>query len=445
MNPIVIVGAGITGCVAGRELARKGAKVILIERDDQVGGLSRTFSYGDSSFDIGPHRFYSNDGRIRSFILETLGDDCETILRRSEVYFFKKYHPWPLRPAVLFNLPASVMLKSAFDLGCMALRSRKGSTESFEDYILANYGPSLYNAFFRDYTQKFLGLDPRSIHADWAREGMRRTIIDESIASRDLFDILKLFFFFKPLQTEFIYPGSGTGEFCRNLAGQILGSGGQILTSQNISSILRSGTRIDAVVIGKETIPVSHLIWTGSLKDACGLLGESCRGLDYLSLLVFNVVLNRPARRDFQWCYYGSRDVIFSRISIPQFFNRKMTPEGKGGLCVEVTCRKDDQYWRNPESLLEAVKRDLCRVGICGAGEIEAVHIEKVAEAYPIYTPGYQDELAKVKDSLGRFVNFLLAGRTGLFWYNNMDESIGNGLKVAQGLSSEMKLAPQLC
>ena len=34
---IVIVGAGITGCVIAYELARRGNWVFLIEKEDQVG------------------------------------------------------------------------------------------------------------------------------------------------------------------------------------------------------------------------------------------------------------------------------------------------------------------------------------------------------------------------------------------------------------------------
>ena len=30
--------------------------------------------------------------------------------------------------------------------------------DTFEDYVLTNYGPSLYNVFFKDFTQKFLNL-----------------------------------------------------------------------------------------------------------------------------------------------------------------------------------------------------------------------------------------------------------------------------------------------
>ena len=45
MKPIVVVGAGITGCVTALELARRGHKVVLIEKDSRVGGLAKTFRH----------------------------------------------------------------------------------------------------------------------------------------------------------------------------------------------------------------------------------------------------------------------------------------------------------------------------------------------------------------------------------------------------------------
>ena len=149
MRPIVIVGAGITGCVIAHELAKIGHEVILIEREAGVGGLARTFRYGGFSFDIGPHRFFSQKPQIIDFIKSILKSDYSTMLRDSEVYFFGRYYPWPLRPAVLFNFPLITTLTSSWDLILMAGRNKKKEPDNFEDYILANYGPSLYNVFFK--------------------------------------------------------------------------------------------------------------------------------------------------------------------------------------------------------------------------------------------------------------------------------------------------------
>ena len=43
----------------------------------------------------------------------------------------------------------------------------------------------------------------------------------------------------------------------------------------------------------------------------------------------------------------------------------------------------------------------------------------------------YLDQLTRNLKLLGAYRNLLLAGRSGRFWYNNMDHSIGQGLTMA--------------
>jgi protoporphyrinogen oxidase len=435
MKPIVIVGAGISGCVVAHGLAKRGYRVILIEKDGQIGGLAKTFRYGDFSFDIGPHRFFTQKQEISDFIQEVLKDNYTIISRNSEVYFLGKYYTWPLRPTVLFDLPFKMTLKSGWDLFLLCVRNSKNKLDTFEDYILRNYGPSLYNVFFKDYTEKFLGYSPRKIHSKWAEEGMKRTIIDERIASRNLFDILKLFLTFKPLQTEFIYPIKGIDVFCKKLTEEIREYGGEILTDAVITDIKCSSGKIEEVSLREKRIEPDRVIWTGSLDVVCKLLKVPYNGLEYLSLILFNIEIDKPLNKIYQWCYYGSKEIIFSRVTMHSLFSKNMAPKGKIGLCVEVTSRQDDKRWSNPKGLTERVKRDLVKVGLVKQLEdIGSVHIERISNAYPIYTLNYSRELKEVKDNLNKFKNLSLVGRTGLFWYNNMDDSIENGLETIRGI-----------
>jgi protoporphyrinogen oxidase len=99
---------------------------------------------------------------------------------------------------------------------------------------------------------------------------------------------------------------------------------------------------------------------------------------------------------------------------------------------VEVTCREGDERWQAPERLSGAVIDDLVRTGTLDAREqVRRVHIERVPFTYPIYKLNYLDELTRTLRALGRWRNLLMAGRTGRFWYNNMDHSIGQGLSMA--------------
>ena len=48
----IIIGAGWSGAVAARELAKKGHKVLVLEARDRVGGRAKTWSSGDGNVKV---------------------------------------------------------------------------------------------------------------------------------------------------------------------------------------------------------------------------------------------------------------------------------------------------------------------------------------------------------------------------------------------------------
>ena len=65
--------------------------------------------------------------------------------------------------------------------------------------------------------------------------------------------------------------------------------------------------------------------------------------------------------------------------------------------------------------------------------------MEKIKNSYPIYELNYRDKLKNVFDALGSFNNLVLAGRTGCFWYNNMDHSIEQAIDIFNKITGEAK------
>ena len=62
---LLIIGAGPAGLTAAYEvLERTNAIPIVLEAEDQVGGISKTFQYKGNCIDIGGHRFFSKSDKI---------------------------------------------------------------------------------------------------------------------------------------------------------------------------------------------------------------------------------------------------------------------------------------------------------------------------------------------------------------------------------------------
>lgn len=427
MPSVTIVGAGVAGLTIGYQLARRGYEITVVERNHVVGGLGRTFHYGDFHFDVGPHRFHTENPRVAGFIRSILQEEAIEIPRKSGARMFGRFHDWPLRPSILMAMPLKLMITGARDL----LFRERLPGESFEADVVNKYGRTLYEIFFEPYTRKFLFYSPTELHRDWARAGVNRAVIDKRAQADSLWGLLKTTMMPKPVETMFLYPPTGVGRFSDLLAASIREQGGRIILGRDVVDIETAGRRISAIRTAEERIACENMVWTGPLTTLNRLLGLHDVDLEYLSTIFYNFEISKPPRLDYQWTYFGG-DEIFSRVTAPEAFLKSTVPPGKSGLCVEVTSRQSDGRWQNPESLTPQIVADLVRTGMIESeSDIDRVHIERVPFTYPIYKLNYLQELTRNLRDLGRFSNLLLAGRCGRFWYNNMDHSIGQGLTMA--------------
>ena len=61
---VVIIGGGPAGLTAGYDLSRAGVESVVLEKDSQVGGISKTVDYKGYHFDLGGHRFFTKVKRV---------------------------------------------------------------------------------------------------------------------------------------------------------------------------------------------------------------------------------------------------------------------------------------------------------------------------------------------------------------------------------------------
>ncbi|HOE27047.1 MAG: FAD-dependent oxidoreductase [Planctomycetia bacterium] len=430
---VVIVGAGIAGLSAGLRLAEAGIRVTVVEKEGTVGGLARSFTYGDYVFDVGPHRFHTDDPEVLAFIKEALDGDFVLMPRSSGVWLFGRYHDWPLSIASLFKLPPRIILRVSRDL----VARRRVPGPSFRDYIVERYGRTLYECFFREYTRKFLKRDPGEIHSDWARTGIDRAIIDKRLQMNTLFEVASRALIPRRVKTEFVYPGTGgIDAFSRALARRIEARGGEVRRGAPVEHIEIAEGRIRSVTTaGGATVPADLVVWTAPLDFLCRLAGLERPRLSYLSAVLYNVMVRGTLRLRYQWCYYGQEDLLFNRWSIPRHFRESTCPPGGTGIGVEVTCMRGDATWNDPERLAGRVASEMRAVGALGPDNaIEGIRIERIENVYPVYGLDYLGELEETERRLADLRNLVLLGRTGTFWYNNMDHSIQAGLECARDI-----------
>ncbi len=425
---IIIAGAGITGLTLGYLLSGRGYTVLIAEKGDVIGGLAKSFQYEEGTFDVGPHRFHTDNQKVNDIIKEVLKDDLIYIKRKSSVHLYGLRHPWPIRLNTVLKLPKWFLIRSFFDL--FTKPGFKPGMKSFEEYVISKYGKTLYSIFFRDYSRKFCRIEPSDLHYDWAMTGVERAIIDKRLQIGSLLDTIKVSLLPKPVvDTLFIYPRNGCYMYSKKAADIIQKNGSMILTGSVIDSVNISKGRINQVKIKDRTYNAERFVWTGNINDLTRLVNIPERYLPYLDIVLFNVIIDRKIDVKDQWVYYGEKDLIFTRISFPHNFSHFLFREGLYGLCVEVTV-KDRDLWENPEKYRQDVIDDLVKLNLIKKSYIRDIRIERIKDAYPIYHLEYRHQLKMLKEDTARIKNLYLSGRTGAFFYNNMDNSIESAINL---------------
>ena len=230
---------------------------------------------------------------------------------------FGKFHEWPLRPSILLSMPFRLMFRAALDL----FRKEQLAGESFEADVVNKYGRTLYEIFFKPYTEKFLFYSPSELHRDWAprrrqpRRHRQARADGRPLVAAEEHAAAEAGRHHVPLPADRRRPLLGA-RWPRNIEQE----GGRVLTGRRVD-----GDRPPATAgssrsrAGDEVFPVENLVWTAPITLANRLLGIQGVDLEYLSTIFYNFEIDAPYKFDFQWTYYGG-DEIFSRVSAPTVF-----------------------------------------------------------------------------------------------------------------------------
>ena len=161
--------------------------------------------------------------------------------------------------------------------------------------------------------------------------------------------------------------------------------------------------------------------------------------LEFLSSIFYFITLKCPVKTEYQWCYYGTDDIFFNRISQPFFFSKNnVIDKNKHSLCAEISTQTSSSIFKNPAALQSKIIDDLVAAKVINsAADISNINFLSIENTYPIYKKNYKEELAKLLNDINKFSNIFLLGRCGKFWYNNMDHSIKDAFDTVAAVIAE--------
>jgi UDP-galactopyranose mutase len=167
---IVIVGAGLFGSVVAEQASRDGLRIVVIESRDHIGGNCYTEDDEQTGINIhkyGPHIFHTSNERVWKYINQFTEFNSYRHQCMSRVG--KKTYSMPMNLATInqwFKQNWSPKQAKKFFKG---YATTYADPQNFEEQAMALLGNDLYRAFFREYTIKQWGKDPRELPASVAR------------------------------------------------------------------------------------------------------------------------------------------------------------------------------------------------------------------------------------------------------------------------------------
>ncbi|MEK7509227.1 MAG: FAD-dependent oxidoreductase [Patescibacteria group bacterium] len=447
----IVLGGGVSGLGFAKRVSENSRSVLVLEKEAVVGGLSRSLQHKGFYLDFCAHRFHTKNKALLDEIRSLPGLTMERHIKKSRIYMFGKYLKYPFE---IQNLLRAMPITQSFLSGLsflknLALKSLRTTRDlrSYKDWFVHLYGTRLYEVMCRPYTSKIWHRDPSEISADWADQRFQGENLSK-LLGRIMKKILTLDFSSYNLEDDslapdggaFYYPLRGIQEMPDALARSAERNGARILTKTTVTKVNTAARTVTFEHEGvPRTVSYAQLISTIPLHAYYALqerrdprIEKHLTSLTYMDIIFVYLFLDIPQVSNDHWLYFPDPDIIFNRAVEFSNWSPQMCPPGKTAICFDITVFLESPEWQmSDEVLIERTIADAARVEYVRKEHVEEGLVFRVTHAYPFYDLDYRTKL----DAIVRFLeteHVHLLGRTGIFRYNNSDNSIEMGFELAE-------------
>ncbi|MEC4888458.1 MAG: NAD(P)/FAD-dependent oxidoreductase [Nitrospira sp.] len=446
---VVIIGGGPAGLTAAYQLCKAGRKSVVLEKDSILGGISRTVNHRGYHFDIGGHRFFTKVGAVDKLWREILPD--EEFLHRprlSRIYYNRKFFFYPLKP---LNAFLGLGVWNSISIGCSYVWAQifpQLPEDNFEQWVSNRFGQRLYRTFFKTYTEKVWGMPAHTIAAEWAAQrikglsllvAVKNALLKQNGAGESVV---------KTLIDSFHYPKRGPGMMWEAVADKVKKEGSEVLLESEARKISWQGNQVVSVDVDvrgrREVLRGAHYISSMPIRELIQRfdppvpepIRDAADRLRYRDFLTVALIVNQEQLFPDNWIYIHDEQVKVGRIQNFKNWSPDMVPDpSKTCLGLEYFCFEGDGLWSmSDKDLIELAKREVERIGIAKAADVEDGAVVRMPKAYPVYDAHYRDALTTLRGFLDQFANFQVVGRNGMHRYNNQDHSMLTAMLAVENI-----------
>jgi protoporphyrinogen oxidase len=447
---VVIIGAGPAGLTAAYELCKVGVGSTVLEKDQVVGGISRTVNYKGYHFDIGGHRFFTKVKAVDQMWREVLtGGRFLKRNRLSRIYYNKRFFHYPLRAT---NAVFGLGVWNSFLILVSYLQAQmrpETPEETFEQWVSNRFGKRLYRTFFKTYTEKVWGIPCNEIAADWAAQRIRGLSLLTAVRNaligsqaKNKGEVIKT------LVDSFDYPERGPGMMWETVRDLVQARGSEIRLETVVNKIFWSPGAVTGLEVEtrgqRQSIRGTDFISSMPLRELVQKLEpavppevlKAAEKLTYRDFLTIALVIDKSDLFPDNWIYVHDPDVKVGRIQNFKNWSPHMVPDpDKTCLGLEYFCFEGDRLWTMPDrDLIALATRELAQMRLAAESDVIDGSVVRMPKAYPVYDAHYAEALRIVRQFLDRLRNLYPVGRNGMHKYNNQDHSMVTAMLAVRNI-----------
>lgn len=438
---IGILGGGLGGISLAYFLQNndKIKKIEILEKENEPGGLCRSFTVNGINYDIGPHVIFSKDVETLELMINILGENKNKIRRSNKIYYKERFIKYPFENelSALPEADRNYCLKTFLDNPY-----ENDEAKNLLQYFMKTFGEGMTNIYFKPYNNKIWKYDIALMDTQMMERIPKppREDIIKSASGESTEGYLHQLYFYYPRQ-------GGINALVKAFQTKLNDKVNVVVNSKVVKLQRYNGgwkTTNDHGVSGNydiiiSTVPVPSLIKIYN-DDMPEEIVKIVDDLKYNSIIVAVINVDKDHIGNHFAVMIPDEDIMFHRVSKLNFLGDTYRHnDSSTTLMVEITYVKNDHIDKMSITelkgkIIEGLKKvNFIEEKTC----IHFMEIKKFEYAYVIYDLNHKHHMGLIS----RFFSdagIRLCGRFGEFEYLNMDHVIRHAKALSKKIQTSI-------